>query len=224
MGVTGLTQNKLFRIKSLDPNDPYKVGYNGVLDVYNDDFGYTIVKYEIDDIIYKSYLPTTKPQNSIRDFTLNTSNTYSGSKNIAKLPSDGLNKIKLGNTTLKNNVGSVFTKKDILNSGPDNVLTKSVKNNNVIPVNYRTGLYGSNPVGDTIFETKTFSYAQFTTSGILKNEKYIGFIGSPKVESDLFIERDQYPIYERHQRLSEINNLAELFNYRNGYYTEINTI
>ena len=73
MGVTGLTQNKLFRVKTLDPSNPYKVGYNGVLDVYNDDFGYTIVKYEIDDIIYKSYLPTTKPQNSIRDFTLNTS-------------------------------------------------------------------------------------------------------------------------------------------------------
>lgn len=224
MGVTGLTENKLFRIKTLDPNNPYKVGYNGVLDVYDDDFGYTIVKYEIDDIIYKSYLPTTKPQNSIRDFNSTVSNSYGGSKNITSIPTDGLNKAILGNTVSKKNVGSNFTKKIVLNSGPDKVLMKSVKKINIIPINYRTSLYGSETAGDTIFETKTFSYAQFTTSGILKNEKYIGFIGSPKVESDLFIERDQYPIYERHQRLSEINNLAELFNYRNGYYTEINTI
>ena len=46
----------------------------------------------------------------------------------------------------------------------------------------------------------------------------------PEVKSEILIERDELTVFERHQRLSEINNLAELETYRNGYYKIVNTI
>jgi hypothetical protein len=77
---------------------------------------------------------------------------------------------------------------------------------------------------DTTYITNSFSFDQFTEKRIVKDDKLIGLISEPITKSELFIERDEFTIFERHQRLSEINGLAELIDYRNGYYQVIETL
>ena len=50
MFITGYTSNRLVDIRTLDINNPYKVGVNGVLNVQTD-----FVEYEIDGILYKTF-------------------------------------------------------------------------------------------------------------------------------------------------------------------------
>lgn len=50
MYITGRTSNRLSELKTLDINNPYKVGVNGVLNVQTD-----FIEYEIDDIYYKTF-------------------------------------------------------------------------------------------------------------------------------------------------------------------------
>jgi len=224
MGVSGLTQNKLFKVKSLDPNEPYKVGLNGVTDVYNDENQNTIVEYEIDDISYKTYLPPYEQLTNIDDFNKLSYKTSLGKKEIIPVNSVPDNNSYIGDFETKLVTGSKFYTKNILKTNNEVVLNKYTKPIYKIPVQYKESEYEDSTMGDTIFQTKEFSYKHFVTQGIYKNETYMGFINKPEVSSDLFIERDRYAIYERQQRLSEIDNLAELFTYRNGYYTEINVI
>jgi hypothetical protein len=77
---------------------------------------------------------------------------------------------------------------------------------------------------DTTYEINGFSFDQFTENKIVKRDELVGLISKPITESELFIERDEFAIFERHQRISEINNLAALINYRGGYYEIVNTI
>ena len=57
MYITGRTSNRLSELKTLDINNPYKVGVNGVLNVQTD-----FIEYEIDDIYYKTFFNTTFQQ------------------------------------------------------------------------------------------------------------------------------------------------------------------
>jgi hypothetical protein len=50
MWITGYTSSRLNEVKTLDPNNPYKVGVKGVYNV-QDDF----IEYMIDGIFYKTY-------------------------------------------------------------------------------------------------------------------------------------------------------------------------
>tara|TARA_B100001287_G_scaffold270615_1_gene269627 strand:- start:496 stop:996 length:501 start_codon:yes stop_codon:yes gene_type:complete len=52
MWITGYTSSRLNEVKTLDINEPYKVGVNGVLSVTPD-----YIEYKIDDIFYKTYTP-----------------------------------------------------------------------------------------------------------------------------------------------------------------------
>jgi hypothetical protein len=51
MWVTGYTSNRLSEIKTLDRNNRYKVGVNGVFNVTSE-----FVEYELDGIFYKTYI------------------------------------------------------------------------------------------------------------------------------------------------------------------------
>lgn len=53
MWITGHTSSRLNEVKTLDINEPYKVGVNGVLSVTPD-----YIEYKIDDIFYKTYTST----------------------------------------------------------------------------------------------------------------------------------------------------------------------
>jgi len=55
-------------------------------------------------------------------------------------------------------------------------------------------------------------------SATTKEEYLFGIISEPEVESDVFIERGSTSVMDRHLRLSEIKNLAQLDKYGNGYY------
>ncbi len=49
MWITGYTSSRLGEVKTLDKNNPYKVGVNGVFNVQPD-----FVEYELDGIFYKT--------------------------------------------------------------------------------------------------------------------------------------------------------------------------
>lgn len=215
MSVTGLTENKLFKVRTLNPNNPYQVGVNGVIDIVYDDL-VTKIKYEIDDIIYTTYidgfdktfndgsLPDNRRVNFLDIKTSNVIRDSDGTYDITKKDVTGVNK-KYSVTSYNNRLktiktGSKFFNRDLISDLTDDSL------------------------GDTIYETKKFSFNNFVSKNIYKNNKYIGLISKPIVKSDIYLERDEYSIHERQQRLSEINSLAELFNYRNGYYVEIKTL
>ena len=224
MGVSGLTENKLFNVMSFDQSELFKVGFNNVTDVYTDGYGNKVVKYEIDDIMYTTYVSDNYGSQDVNKFAAKTYEYYPEKKDISKVDLGTLNTDILGDVSVKNIVGSKFNQKYSLNIGDGKKITKSVKKNNPIPISYKESSFSNIELGDTIFQTKEFSYKQFTEDIIYKDDTYIGLIENPKVSSDLFMERGQFTIFERHQRLSEIDNMATLFNYRNGYYTEIKTI
>lgn len=54
MWITGYTSSRLNEVKTLDPNNPYKVGVKGVYNVQND-----FIEYSLDGIFYKTYIQNT---------------------------------------------------------------------------------------------------------------------------------------------------------------------
>lgn len=230
MGVTGVTDNKLFKIRSYDPNQPYKVGLNGVTEVNNETIesvNYDVIKYEIDGIKYTTYIKNGNndifnltDSNSITNISVKISNNYKFS-NVSAVNQGDLNLLSLDKTN------NVRTKKTSKNSdkvflrtplSPDNIQTKNLvtrrKNkDNSIFLN-----------GDTLFETTDFSYKQYVDKKITKKEDYVGLIDKPIVKPQIFMERDAFAIMERQQRISEINSLFDLENYKNGYYKNVKTI
>lgn len=67
-------------------------------------------------------------------------------------------------------------------------------------------------VGEGWNETNT------SLSALIQQEYLFGIISNPEVESDVFIDRGAISVMELHLRLSEINNIAELTRYGNGFY------
>lgn len=76
-----------------------------------------------------------------------------------------------------------------------------------------------NNIHPTTFFTSGTGY-DFETQGTndIKEEAKMGLVFEPKVVDDLFIERMDLAVFEKHSRLAEIKNLTALLEYRNGYY------
>lgn len=53
---------------------------------------------------------------------------------------------------------------------------------------------------------------------IFKDEVKMGVVFTPKVEEEVFIERQRLTVFESQARLSEIYSLESLEGYNNGYY------
>ena len=51
MWITGYTSNRLNEVRTLDRNQPYKIGVNGVFNVQSD-----FIEYEIGGVLYKTFL------------------------------------------------------------------------------------------------------------------------------------------------------------------------
>jgi hypothetical protein len=83
--------------------------------------------------------------------------------------------------------------------------------------------YSLDLVYPTTFSTNYSGY-DFTTTYLsggthdVKEESKMGLIFEPKVVDNLFIERQELAVFERHSRLAEIINITNLGEYRNGYY------
>lgn len=71
----------------------------------------------------------------------------------------------------------------------------------------------------------TFSYmsegwneTNTSYSAITKEEYLFGIISPPEVKSDLFIDRGETSVIDKHLRLGEVRTLDELVKYGNGFY------
>lgn len=83
--------------------------------------------------------------------------------------------------------------------------------------------YSIQNIYPTTFSTNSSGYDFVTTylnggTHDIKEESKMGLIFEPKVVDNLFIERQELAIFERHSRLAEIINITNLEEYRNGYY------
>lgn len=220
MSVTGQTNNKLFKVRSIDVNEPYKVGQNGIINIITQPNDFSKITYVLDDIIYTTSIKSTEL------------NGIDNSFNTLELPR------KVGEIVLEKKITTKYNEKVNVVKKPkiseslkfEKVLVstlrkvekipKTIKVNKSSPVTTQTT---SPLVTDTTFITDKFSYENFIEEKIYKNDKYVGLIGKPNVTSDVFMERDVNSLFERHQRLSEINNLSELVSYKNGYFNVVNT-
>jgi hypothetical protein len=75
----------------------------------------------------------------------------------------------------------------------------------------------------TTFEYTTKPYSGTTSYFVFKDEVKMGVVFTPKVEEEVFIERQGISVFESQTRLSEINTLEHLEEYNNGYYNIIKT-
>lgn len=73
--------------------------------------------------------------------------------------------------------------------------------------------------------TANFSYigqgwneTNTSLSAITKEEYLLGIISRPEIESDVFIDRGIVSVYEKHLKLSEITNIAQLSRYGGKYF------
>lgn len=225
-GLKGKTSNKLFRVKTVDLTEPFKVGVNNVISIT--DIGENIqkIRYVIDEITYTSFIENI-PQQEL--YSLENLRT----EKVAELISYKKRTTVEDTNTINNkisgtNVNQKF--KSDVTKGTKN-LNKSTKKVKVFNFNIDGELVEGTEIGetnnkntDTIYETNSLSYDQFVEEKIYKEEKYVGLISDPIIESEVFMERDISSVFERHQRLSEINDIEQLSVYRNGYYKMINTI
>lgn len=230
-GLTGKTSNKLFKVKTLDVENPYVVGKNGVvsIDPVENSQNLYKVKYIIDDIVYTTFTVKESEKSLYSKNNLLNSkkgtivqhkkNTNLNNPSVLEKKQTGISKnLKFIPDFSKGQPLELFKKQK-----PKNNFNFDLRGNLILNKNYSSYNTGSEP-RDTIFETKKLSYDTFTEEKIYKNNKYVGLIDKPNVDSDLFMERDNGSIFERHQRLSEINNFNDLKNYFNGYYKLIDTI
>jgi hypothetical protein len=93
--------------------------------------------------------------------------------------------------------------KDVGNSGRESQLGPSTPLDIVYP---------------TTFEYTTQPYAGSTSYFVFKDEVKMGVVFTPKVEEDVFIERQSMSVFEPQTRLGEIISLEGLEEYNNGYY------
>jgi hypothetical protein len=228
MGVTGITDNKLFKVRTYDNEQPYKIGFNGVTSINNQQTnGYTVIKYEIDGIKYTTYVTPgsldifNTGDDVITKISVSLVDNYKFSNIISNTEKRTLiqSSLDVSNPTKivkpSKNSDKFFLKKSLkfINTPVKQLLSRPKNNSNSI-FEY----------GDTLFETKEFSYKQYVDKKITKKEDYVGLIDEPAINPQIFIERDAFAIMERQQRISEINSLFDLENYKNGYYKNIKTI
>jgi hypothetical protein len=230
-GLKGKTNNKLFRVKSVDTNEPFKVGLNGVISINTvsstNDINIKKIKYNIDAILYTSFIEEI-PQKEI--YSLNNLDTEKIAEVINYKKTTTVQDTNVIDNQIKGtNKVQKFTR-DKTKEGENN-LNKSIKKVRTFNFDLNGELREGEILGeannintDTIFETDSLSFDSFTEEKIYKEEKYIGLISDPIIESEVFMERDISSVFERHQRLSEIEDINQLEIYRNGYYKTINTI
>lgn len=91
----------------------------------------------------------------------------------------------------------------------------------------KNGTFGGRlPGGDIVYPTTfrytTQPYTDITSYFVFKDEVKMGVVFTPKVDEEVFIERQSEPVYEPQIRLGEINlSVAQLEDYNNGYYNII---
>jgi len=83
------------------------------------------------------------------------------------------------------------------------------------------GMYFEDQGSDqTIVNYRGQGWNQTNTSysAMTKQEYLFGVVESPEITNDLFIDRGQTTVSDRHTRMSEISSLGDLINYNNGFF------
>ena len=153
---------------------------------------------------------------------------------ISGYTDDRLNQIKTFDKTQPYIVG-INGVTNINYTDPSNPIPENISSVDytIDDINYSTRLGKSNRLGfydnqQRIQNTQTIYF--FNSSGItqqeinvIKHEVEMGISEPPKIESEIFIDRQTTSVFERHTRMEEITTLEQLEEYRNGYYTIFNT-
>ena len=74
------------------------------------------------------------------------------------------------------------------------------------------------PYSDFDFVGQGWNETNTSLSALTKQEYLFGIISPPEVQSDVYIDRGITTVMDRHLKMSEITNLAQLTRYGNGYY------
>jgi len=108
--------------------------------------------------------------------------------------------------------------------------TINAKLDNLIGTEAQTsGIFYSEPFPDNFSETPTnvrfygegWNQTNTSLSALYKEEYLMGIIFSPEVKNDVFIDRGNVNVMEKHLRMSEIENLNHLVNYNNRFFNII---
>jgi hypothetical protein len=78
-------------------------------------------------------------------------------------------------------------------------------------------------LGSNNFATPTRYYFESDgltqeTINVIKKEVEMSISEPPKIEEEIFIERQETSVFERHLRMGEIKTIEQLEEYKNGYY------
>lgn len=80
--------------------------------------------------------------------------------------------------------------------------------------------------GTTIFFEKSSGLTQqnLTAVPITKDEVLLKVMDQPNIQTNVFVERGKNSVYERVQRLGEVDNLGDMINYGYGFFNVKNTL
>lgn len=90
-------------------------------------------------------------------------------------------------------------------------------------ITYITKIGGKLNLGSNNFATPTRYYFESDgltqeTINVIKKEVEMSISEPPKIEEEIFIERQETSVFERHLRMGEIKTIEQLEEYKNGYY------
>ncbi len=74
------------------------------------------------------------------------------------------------------------------------------------------------PVTEMEYTGEGWNETNTSLSALTKEEYLFGITGPPEVFSDVFIDRGDTTVFEKHLRLSEVESLEHLGRYNNGFY------
>ena len=74
------------------------------------------------------------------------------------------------------------------------------------------------PLTEMTFIGEGWNETNTSLSAITKEEYLFGITERPEVYSDVFIDRGDTTVFEKHLRLSEVESLEHLERYNNGFY------
>jgi hypothetical protein len=111
-----------------------------------------------------------------------------------------------------NNSGYTFDANNDINLGTANQNTGIIYNNTKINGIDRTTVK---------WNGQGFNKSNVVLSGIVKEEYLFGITSKPEVYNDIFIDRTESSILDRHLRLSEIDSIEHLSLYNGGFYNII---
>ena len=102
------------------------------------------------------------------------------------------------------------------------VFDANVNDINIGTINQRNGLVFIDTTATTLstfaFRAEGKNETNTSLSAITKQEYLFGITEQPEVKSDVFIDRGNISVFEKHLKLSEITNINELTRYGKGFF------